>query len=320
MKLLLQLLVGAALLSVLGVGAAFLQRKGTADAALMKPLAIGMAFFNGIGLSLLVDSWFDMGGAASLGSMVAGTATCLLELGWLAGFGVFAARLLRPTMEGPRLQGLVVSLGAFLLLAAIAWAEFLLTKRSGVMETLSRFVDYAVVLGFIGGGLWGRFRCKSISDKPLQRAGVRLATGLLGFVALLCAWWITSGHIRTQIPGLEASFNAAMFLAFNLLFTLWLLQHADQLSIPQGGIGPFAIRDDLFERHGISKREREIIEWIIQGKTNKEIAVGLYISVHTAKEHVSNIFQKTGAKNRVQLTRMFTVGAEPSPARDLSAL
>lgn len=51
----------------------------------------------------------------------------------------------------------------------------------------------------------------------------------------------------------------------------------------------------------LSERELEIIELVATGLTNQEIASQLTISKRTVDNHVSNIFAKTGAKNRVAL-------------------
>jgi DNA-binding NarL/FixJ family response regulator len=51
----------------------------------------------------------------------------------------------------------------------------------------------------------------------------------------------------------------------------------------------------------LSERELEIIGLVAQGLTNQEIAGTLTISKRTVDNHVSNIFTKTGAKNRVAL-------------------
>ena len=62
-----------------------------------------------------------------------------------------------------------------------------------------------------------------------------------------------------------------------------------------GGVPPGQVRYEL------SEREIEIIELVAQGLTNQEIAASLTISKRTVDNHVSNIFTKTGAKNRVAL-------------------
>lgn len=51
----------------------------------------------------------------------------------------------------------------------------------------------------------------------------------------------------------------------------------------------------------LSERELEIISLVAKGLTNQEIAGALTISKRTVDNHVSNIFTKTGAKNRVAL-------------------
>jgi DNA-binding NarL/FixJ family response regulator len=57
----------------------------------------------------------------------------------------------------------------------------------------------------------------------------------------------------------------------------------------------------LHPRSELSERELEIIELVATGLTNLEIAGQLTISKRTVDNHVSNIFTKTGAKNRVAL-------------------
>ena len=48
----------------------------------------------------------------------------------------------------------------------------------------------------------------------------------------------------------------------------------------------------------LSIREREVLEWLGQGKANSEIGVILGISTHTVKRHVERILAKLGAENR----------------------
>ena len=50
-----------------------------------------------------------------------------------------------------------------------------------------------------------------------------------------------------------------------------------------------------------TNREKNIIEYIKLGYSNKQIAKTLYISLVTVKKHVSSIINKTNAINRVNL-------------------
>jgi two-component system nitrate/nitrite response regulator NarL len=51
----------------------------------------------------------------------------------------------------------------------------------------------------------------------------------------------------------------------------------------------------------ITRREREIIEFVCRGLKNKEIAEALSITAGTVKVHLMHIFEKTGVKDRFQL-------------------
>jgi DNA-binding CsgD family transcriptional regulator len=48
----------------------------------------------------------------------------------------------------------------------------------------------------------------------------------------------------------------------------------------------------------LTLREREVLEWMGQGKANAEIGMILGISTHTVKRHVERILAKLGAENR----------------------
>jgi DNA-binding CsgD family transcriptional regulator len=55
----------------------------------------------------------------------------------------------------------------------------------------------------------------------------------------------------------------------------------------------------------LSRREREVAELVMRGRTNREIAVELYLSEATVKKHVFSIFRKLRVKNRVELINRF---------------
>ncbi|MCK4889585.1 MAG: helix-turn-helix transcriptional regulator, partial [Candidatus Aminicenantes bacterium] len=61
----------------------------------------------------------------------------------------------------------------------------------------------------------------------------------------------------------------------------------------------------LCQKKKISSREKEIIFLVIKGISNKEIEDKLFISPHTVKNHIYNIFQKLNISSRGQLTELF---------------
>ena len=56
-------------------------------------------------------------------------------------------------------------------------------------------------------------------------------------------------------------------------------------------------------KYCISRREYEILQWIQQGKTSKEIAQRLNITEKTVRNHAQHTLVKLGVKNRVQAVR-----------------
>jgi two-component system response regulator DesR len=53
----------------------------------------------------------------------------------------------------------------------------------------------------------------------------------------------------------------------------------------------------------LSEREREVLDLIATGSTNREIAETLYLSPHTVKEHTSVLYRKLRARNRAEAVR-----------------
>ena len=53
---------------------------------------------------------------------------------------------------------------------------------------------------------------------------------------------------------------------------------------------------------GLTRREVELLGLVAAGKTDREIAEELVISVRTVTTHVSNILNKTGTANRTEAT------------------
>jgi DNA-binding NarL/FixJ family response regulator len=50
----------------------------------------------------------------------------------------------------------------------------------------------------------------------------------------------------------------------------------------------------------LTEREREVLDLIAAGSTNREIAEHLYLSPHTVKEHTSALYRKLQARNRAE--------------------
>ena len=59
----------------------------------------------------------------------------------------------------------------------------------------------------------------------------------------------------------------------------------------------------LLDSVRMTKREKQVIELISEGYTNKEIAQKLHLSTYTVKSHVHNILEKLALNTRVQIAK-----------------
>ncbi len=61
---------------------------------------------------------------------------------------------------------------------------------------------------------------------------------------------------------------------------------------------------DRVQPEGLSDRERQVLALVGAGRTDREIAHELYISLATVRSHLDRIRDKTGCRRRPDLTRL----------------
>jgi DNA-binding NarL/FixJ family response regulator len=82
---------------------------------------------------------------------------------------------------------------------------------------------------------------------------------------------------------------------------------AQHLAADCGGLCTPALRDRIGQP--LNDRQREIIELVAAGLSNKEIAERLVTSVRTVEGHVYRAYQRLGAQSREQLIAMLQAGS-----------
>lgn len=122
------------------------------------------------------------------------------------------------------------------------------------------------------------------------------AFGWLNLVAYVCFF---------SVPVLPLPFKIyvlfAAVIGVNLMPIIWLrlffLRFHSQFS-PDRTLPSL----DLFaHKYQISSRERQVMELVLEGKSNREIEQALFISYNTVKNHIYNIYQKLGVRSRGQM-------------------
>jgi len=92
---------------------------------------------------------------------------------------------------------------------------------------------------------------------------------------------------------------------FNTLYMACLCpeEEAKSAVIPSANKSPV---QGLLLQKELTSREIEILELMIKGLSNQEIAQALFVSIHTVKTHMQNIFKKMNVKNRTSLSYKIT--------------
>ena len=137
------------------------------------------------------------------------------------------------------------------------------------------------------------------------------------YLAAWCGWREAEAHLGA---GDRAAATGALRTAFATAATLGarpLREAIESLArrarieivkppAPAGAPDPF----------GLTRREREVLALVAQGRTNRQIADELFISENTAGVHVSNILGKLGVASRTEAAavavRLDVIGTSPS--------
>jgi DNA-binding CsgD family transcriptional regulator len=122
------------------------------------------------------------------------------------------------------------------------------------------------------------------------------------FPALTLALFILDflGGLNFLNPGLKRHFT--VFPAFYAFLNLVLIR--SNLKFPSNFPEEPYVEPILPEQYKISRRESEVLLLLAKGKTYREIADALFVSLATVKSHVAHLFEKTGAHNKVELLNL----------------
>ena len=71
------------------------------------------------------------------------------------------------------------------------------------------------------------------------------------------------------------------------------------------------LEDTLQAKFHLSRRELDVIHYLIRGLSDDEIGEKLYISRQTVHTHTKNIYKKLGIKSRIELYRIITQESYP---------
>ena len=126
--------------------------------------------------------------------------------------------------------------------------------------------------------------------------------------------WMVVGALRKALkPGTDREANGVPSVRVQTRSGRWLTLHGAQTEARPGSTGetmvviepsrPQELAWLRVSAYGLSKREREVVDLVVQGASTREISGALYISEYTVQEHLSNAFDKVGVRGRRALVK-----------------
>jgi DNA-binding CsgD family transcriptional regulator len=114
---------------------------------------------------------------------------------------------------------------------------------------------------------------------------------LLAAATALLQWFDYQRLARTRLDELYVAVIAAAFLALGVFVGARLFAGARKAA-------PFDGNPKAQAALGISARELAVLQEVVAGHSNKEIAARLHIAPSTVKTHLARLYDKLGAKRR----------------------
>ena len=135
-----------------------------------------------------------------------------------------------------------------------------------------------------------------------------LLYGLLGGVLIVALKlieyrWLVVEHSIEIYGGLIA----ALFASLGIWLGLRLTRRTETVIVREVEVPApvnFVRDEGKVQALGLTPRELEILGFIAEGLSNKEIAERAYVSENTVKTHSSRVFEKLGARRRTQAVQL----------------
>jgi len=197
----------------------------------------------------------------------------------------------------------------FIFWAIIFLAQVLLTKNyfdtkdDRLLKYFYQGVNLLAIISFCLIALYLLLKVKGITE-GIRKKALR-SFGLIYLICFVFVYSLTSKYILPYFGSFRVPVVIFLFFTQNLPALLYLKHYLDKYYVePQIQLETEADLKGFFSKHEISKREQEIIVLMLKGKSNRDIEKELFISLHTVKNHIYNIYQKLGVKNRLQINNL----------------
>lgn len=126
---------------------------------------------------------------------------------------------------------------------------------------------------------------------------------LIAVLKLIEYRWLVVEHSMEIYGGLVA----AIFASLGIWLGLKLTRRTETVVVREVEVPApvnFVRDENRVHSLGLTPRELEILGFIAEGLSNKEIAERAFVSENTVKTHSSRVFEKLGARRRTQAVQL----------------
>ncbi|MGI6722112.1 MAG: helix-turn-helix domain-containing protein [Anaerovoracaceae bacterium] len=178
--------------------------------------------------------------------------------------------------------------------------SYSLMVESGIEKTVLMVVDATFDIYMMVAGA----RCLLLlftkaANNMRRNLLAATAAGLVAYMVWIFIWDYNTWY-KTEENLLEIYAVDPLILAYAIMSILliYYFYKKDPLRLSDSPVAGDRSLDLFAEQYSLTHREREVLELLNNGLSNKQIAAELKISLNTVKRHVNNIFKKSDTQSR----------------------
>ncbi len=127
-------------------------------------------------------------------------------------------------------------------------------------------------------------------------------------VLIITVMSLTYTGVFSRVTGQDTYYEYFVYILFNIINSYLIIRYFGKRQTAHSRYVQYMhVFDKTPSSQILSKREKEIVGFIHQGLSNKEIADKLFINENTVKTHVYHVFQKLHVRNRVELVNQISM-------------
>lgn len=170
-----------------------------------------------------------------------------------------------------------------------------------ITTDFSRVIDAYAVFAALFCGIITLVHNKSLEKSrflPIKESSI---TAILLLIITGSIWGLD--FLKENNNG--QTINLIQFVLYTLSYTglnTLLFSYFSALALKkEDTLIELAFSEEFITRFAISNREQEVLNYILKGMPNQQIADRMFISLSTVKSHIHRIFRKAGVKTRIEL-------------------